>query len=738
MEGEAVPSQKNLQSSFMCNAITNNMDASAKLDLSDSWRFFRGRISRRVLCAADAPAGETVSLPHSWNMTDTFQPGVRYYQGTGAYLRSFLCPPEFSSGRIWLCSEGFYGTGKVWINGRLAGNVNGQFLGFRLPVENLLRCGEENQIACRLTNRCGNRELPGIRYPDFLLHGGLAGRVWLEKTGDCYLDDNLTHVHAFAGDSPHVNASVCVVNAGKSNANAVVTWTLKTLAGDVFSSEKSGVVPVGGGSRKALNIELPAPDVLLWSDKSPQRYIFEAVLLIENCPVDAVSRRIGFRTAEFRPGEGFFLNGERLLLAGCNRHESMPGCGNALSPEQHRADAAAIREMGLNFVRLSHYPQSPAFLDACDEMGLLVYAELASWKSVRGGSWLRKAQQQFSDMIRRDRHHPSVIIWGMGNEGRHRKAYDVLSALARQHDPSRPVIYAENHLYRARRKKTTGLPDVWGCNYELDALAEGCQAAKLRCVIVSECSNAPYARRGDLEAERRQIDQLAADLPRIEEVPFAAGFAIWCFSDYATLRKARYLRYSGVVDAWREPKLAAYWLRARYSCEPFIKLAADWQPVNETSNALRRVDLFMTVSAAEIRINKRIVMTVEGRGHHLLQIPFEAGRLEAVALNEADLFDVIETSGPAARLELKKLDGQSGMLQLEVLDGNGRLVRNWDGEVDLGANGAVCAFPYKAGKVLVAGGTARIPFAAGSASQKSKLRVFTEELAPAEIGLNDE
>ncbi len=722
----------------MCNPETNNSAATTQLDLSDSWVFHRGRISRRRLCGADAPAGETVSLPHSWNMTDTFQPGVQYYRGTGAYHRSFACPPEFSSGRIWLCSEGFYGTGKVWINGRPAGNVNGQFLGFRLPVDALLRYGEENSIACRLTNRCGNRELPGIRHPDFLLHGGLAGRVWLEKTGDCYLDDRHLQVHPVAGAAPYVNATVCVVNSGKAAVKAAVAWSLKTPAGSLLAAEESVATTVAGDSRETFSIKLPAPDVQLWSDKSPQLYCFEVVLLVDDRPAGNVKRRIGFRTAEFRPGEGFFLNGERLLLAGCNRHESMPGCGNALSVAQHRADAAAIRQMGLNFVRLSHYPQSPAFLDACDEMGILVYAELASWKSVRGGSWLRKAQQQFAGMLRRDRHHPAVILWGMGNEGRHRKAFTVLASLAKQLDPSRPVIYAENHLYRARRKKTVGLPDVWGCNYELDSLEEGCRAAKLRCVIVSECSNAPYARRGDLDAERRQIDQLAADLPRIEAVPFTAGFAIWCFSDYATLRKARFLRYSGVVDAWREPKLAAFWLRARYSREPFIKLAADWQPENTASAALRRVDLFMTVSAAEIRINNRTVKVVEGRGHHLLQLPFEAGRLEAVEVNGAGLRDVIETSGPAARLQLSVFDEPGTVLRLEVLDSNGNLVRNWDGQVNLDVSGAARAFPYRAGKVLVAGGTARIPVAAGGAARKSELRVSAEGLASAEIGMHDE
>ena len=104
-------------------------------------------------------------------------------------------------------------------------------------------------------------------------------------------------------------------------------------------------------------------------------------------------------------------------FAGCNRHECLPGFGNALPVNLHRQDAESIKAAGPNFVRLSHYPQHPEFLNACDQLGVLVYAELASWKSVRGGRWLKAAVRQFGDMIRRDRNHPSVIMWGLGNEG---------------------------------------------------------------------------------------------------------------------------------------------------------------------------------------------------------------------------------------------------------------------------------------------------------------------------------
>lgn len=709
-----------------------------QIDLSAHWTFSRGRRGRGWLHDPDCPDSENVSLPHSWNRTDTFQSGVRYYQGVGSYCRSFACPPEWQNELVWLCSEGFYGTGRVWVNGRSAGRVNGQFLGFRLPVDRMLEPGAENEIICRLTNRCGRRELPGIRDPDFLLHGGLAGRVWLEATPRCYLDNGSLYVETRADPSPaRVQTGVRGINTGSQSVRATIVWSLLSRDGEPVTDDVCVSRTIPAGQAEEVSCVLTAPDVTLWSDQAPHLYQLRVTLRIDDAPVDTLQRRIGFRHAVFREGEGFFLNGERVLLRGCNRHENMPGCGNALSIEQHRADAAAIREMGLNFVRLSHYPQSPAFLDACDEMGILVYAELASWKSVRGGSWLRKARQQFAGMIRRDHHHPAVILWGMGNEGRHRQAFLQLRLLAQQLDSTRPVIYAENHLYRARRRRTIGIPDVWGCNYELDALQEGSRAARLRTVVVSECSNWPDARRGNITAERQQIEQLARDLPRIEKQSAAAGFAIWCLADYATLRKSRYLRYSGVLDAWREPKLAAFWLRARYSRIPFVKLAADWHKDVSGENSVRRVDVFMNLENADVKLNDRTVASVEGAGHHVLELPFEPGPLAVVARDVEGISDTIMSYDKAARLALSLQSKLPAVLRVEVLDQEGHLVRNWDGHVALTMQGGAQAFPYIADRMLVAGGCGRVPIAADASQADATWHVAADNLQSAHLTITD-
>lgn len=684
-----------------------------QLDLCRNWEFVRAPVGRAWARAQPQACAAPIHLPHSWNADDTFEEGVIHYRGAGAYRRTFDCPPLRQTDRAWLCAEGFYGVGDVWLNGHRLDRINGQYLGFRLPVGGRLAPGASNRLAIRLTNRCSPWILPGIRDPDFILFGGLAGRVWLEWTHQTHLDADRVLVHpraAPAGDDFSVETTARAVNSGAHTSAIRLIWTLTSDQGTLIDRQASAPLRLAPGAAADLTVCLRVPAARRWSPSHPCLYTLRAELMVNDQPGDALVRRIGLRTAEFRPDAGFLLNGERLPLRGCNRHECLPGLGNALPPALHRADARAIHDMGLNFVRLSHYPQHPAFLDACDELGLLVYAELASWKSVRGGLWLRRALRQFEAMIRRDHHHPSIILWGMGNEARHRHAYRRLLAQARALDPDRPVTYAENHWHRARRAGTLGLPDVWGCNYELDRLAEGRDAARLRSVVVSECSNAPHTERGDPDAERAQIAQLAADLPRIENTPFAAGFALWSFNDYPTLRKRRYRRHCGLVDAWREPKSVAAWLRARYGTQPFVKLATDWSE-EPARGAVRRVDVFCSCAPVEVRVNGRPVFTATTRGHHVLETPFEPGWIEAVAVPAETPRDLIESFGPAARLTLAPGGSpptDPAWLRLCVCDASGRRVRDWRGEVAIQTHGAVKALTYRPRRVFVSGGLARI------------------------------
>lgn len=551
-----------------------------KITLDHDWEFVRRKAARDWL--RTPPGSANVDLPHTWNEQDSFQDGVYYYQGWGSYRRTVrldAADNKLGDDRWWLRSHGFYGTGEVWLNGARVTTFDGQYIGLDIDVTPWLNRTGENRLALRLTNRCRPWILPGIKVPDFLLYGGLTGGLWLERRPPTYIDQYATHVAYRLSDQQ--NTAELDLHCGVAGADAAgseVTWRIVDANGLTVTESAAQNATHGGASM------LQMENVRRWDTDDPYRYTALATLSKGGQAQDEWALPLGLRTAAFRPDEGFFLNGRRVPLRGVNRHECMPGFGAAVPSWLHREDAERIKAMGLNFVRCSHYPQHPDFLDACDACGILVYAEIASWKSVRGGAWLRRAKRQMQAMVQRDRHHPSIILWGMGNEGQHLRAYRELYAICKQLDPGRPVTYAENHFYRARRCDVVGLPDVWGVNYEFEAMESGRDAARQRCVVVTESSDCPWAQRGRGDAEERQWSVIQHDLDAMGSPPYLAGFALWNYNDYPTLRRGNFRRHSGVLDAWRLPKLAAYQLAARYG-DPLATQKPDCIPAHSDTEA---------------------------------------------------------------------------------------------------------------------------------------------------------
>ena len=649
--------------------------------LNHEWEFVRRKASRTWL--RGAPGQANVDLPHTWNEQDSFQDGVHYYQGWGSYRRTFQVDQvaDGSAETVWrLRSHGFYGTGEVWWNGHRVATFDGQYIGLDLDVTSWLDPARENQVAIRLTNRCHSSVLPGIKVPDFLLYGGLSGGLWLEQLPATHIKTNSTQIKYRFMTEDAVEVQLRCRLSKQVPQTCQVAWQIIDADGQRVA--ESAPQP---GKDNEFVAALRLDGVRRWDVDDPYRYTVITTLWQNDQTLDEISRSIGFRTAEFRPDEGFFLNGRRLPLRGVNRHERMPGFGSAVPPWLHREDAELIKAIGLNFVRCSHYPQHPAFLDACDALGILVYAEIASWKSVRGGAWLRRAERQMRTMVLRDRHHPSVILWGMGNEGQHRRAYQRLYTLCKVLDPERAVTYAENHLYRARRCRVVGLPDVWGLNYEFEALPAGCDAARQRCVVVTESSDCPWAQRGLGDAEQHQWSVIQRDLEAMGAPPYLAGFALWSYNDYATLRRGNFRRHSGVVDAWRIPKWAAYQLAEKYGgslatrSPQWIPVTADaegrieLQPEQEYLDATARTTLGIRVrlvDAAGRLLDWQGVLTAQVAGPARLRAYAADGRLD-VAHGQGRLF--VTATGPTGLVRVTVTGGhwKTGSVQIHAGRGMG-------------------------------------------------------------------
>jgi hypothetical protein len=270
------------------------------------------------------------------------------------------------------------------------------------------------------------------------------------------------------------------------------------------------------------------------------------------------------------------------------------------------------------------------------------------------------------------------------------------------------VTYAENHLYRARREKTVGIPEVWGLNYELEVLDQARDSCSLRNVVVAECCNYPQSVRGDDGAELTQVATLEYDWSLMADKPYVAGHAVWCFTDYATEYRNRYRRQAGLFDAWRQPKMAAELFRARYSNDPFISLlvvaGANGHDLHVISNCDR---IGLAVDGAESA-------ELEGGLHSVVHLDGSWARVVAKGFaGEATVRQELRAWGDASSIALDvtgdPMPGRTIAVDISIRDTSGNPVLDWNGGVIASVDGNAELLSYTgAGEILVSRGTGRV------------------------------
>jgi beta-galactosidase len=426
--------------------------AATERRLADGWQFRRGELGSpweawRPSNEGEAPAGwEAVTVPHCWNARDSVDPDTSYYQGPGWYRTTLPADALPANGDRTLLR--FRGAGQktdVYVFETLVGHHTGGYDEFIVDITDAaarFTAARGSSKGLPVAVRCDNgRDLEMIpsNESDFSLYGGL------------YRDVELLSVPAVSLERVHVDSRV---DPATRQAQVTVRSRLynprrlpDAATIDVEVTDPQGqVVHRGRGAEVAFSVATPA----LWSPDRPALYR-ATVTLTGPEGRHQVSERFGLRFFEWVKRGPFKLNGERLLLRGTHRHEDHAGLAAALPAELIRREMTLIKEMGANFIRLGHYQQSHHVLEACDELGLLVWEEIP-W--CRGGLGGPRFQQQARDMLRalidQHRNHPSIILWGLGNENDWKpgdfEAYDEkkirafmteLNALAHQLDPGR-------------------------------------------------------------------------------------------------------------------------------------------------------------------------------------------------------------------------------------------------------------------------------------------------------------
>lgn len=481
--------------SFLCGCVSESdkaVGSSTQMEtpreerlINKGWTFYEGSQDGAEAVAFDDAAWEPVNLPHSASIPYWME--LEVYEGDTWYRKEFSVDADLKSRRAFVEFEGAFQHAWVYLNGQLLGEHKGGYTGFCYDMNAALNYGGNNVLAVRVKN--GWEATIAPRAGDSIFPNGLNRNVRFIITNDQYVDwcGQFVTTPKVSADSASVQVKTDLKNDAATDSECIILVEVLDKDGQVVTqSERPVLLPAG----QLVQVTQDLPEIAqpnLWSPDSPYLYSVRTRLSNEQGLVDEYHERLGVRWFEFTQDKGFFLNGEHLYLSGYNAHEDRAGWAFAVTEASMYRDMQLLKEAGANIVRASHNPHPRSFYRACDELGLFVYAEFQLWgrggfKGGEEGNYWAEAypaveeaepefkanvKDNFRDMIKERRNHPSVICWSLGNEtemqmqepvtSKLRQLYRELNDLCHALDPTRPTATGNSF-------SNEGITDISGYN----------------------------------------------------------------------------------------------------------------------------------------------------------------------------------------------------------------------------------------------------------------------------------
>ncbi len=346
-------------------------------------------------------ATTTVDLPHTWNARDGQDGGNDYWRGTCIYRTRFAAPQfNTASQQVWIQFDGVNASAHVVLNGSPVCNHDGGYSTFRANITELLR--DENELTVEVDNSKNDRVYP--QKADFTFYGGIYRDVSL-----MVVSKNHFTLDYFGGPGIRITPTV----QGADASVQVTTWHDGEGEVSIELLDAAGNTVATG---KGPDITLTIFNAHLWNGvKDPYLYSCKARLVVNGTVEDETTTRFGVRSFKVDPKKGFFLNGKSYPLHGVSRHQDRKGLGNAITREMHDEDMALIKEIGANAIRLAHYQHDQYFYDLCDEVGMVVWAEIP-YISEHMPNGRENTISQMKELIIQNYNHPCIVCWGVSNE----------------------------------------------------------------------------------------------------------------------------------------------------------------------------------------------------------------------------------------------------------------------------------------------------------------------------------
>jgi beta-galactosidase len=573
----------------VCAGLFTNLAAAGTRTsepINRDWTFTLGDPPGAQTVDHDTAAWRRVDLPHSFSQP--FFLGTGFYVGHGWYRKHLELPAADIGRRVTLEFDGVFQDAVIWVNGHKAGRHVGGYTGFSVDITPHVKAGR-NLLAVHVNNVWNARVAP--RAGEHVFSGGIYRNVRLVVTDPVHVAWYGTFV-----TTPHVSDERATVRVQTEVRNeragdakvALVSEVLDAAGKRVAVQRSERVVPAA----VTVTVDQTLPDIArprLWSPDRPHLYRMVSRLYVAGKPVDRFETPFGIRTLRFTADKGFFLNGKHLYMIGANVHQDHAGWSDGVTDGAARRDVQMVKDAGFNFIRGSHYPHSPAFSKATDEIGLLFWSEAPFW-GIGGfgadGSWLSSAYppdpadrpefeasvlQQVEEMVRIHRNHPSIVVWSASNEPFFTKgeAMDAMRdflkrevAVFHRLDPTRPVA-----IGGAQRGEIDKLGDVAGYNGDGATLFLNPGVPS----VVSEYGSTMVDRPGAYEPGFGLMpdtpDQKGSTQPYAWRYPWRSGEALWCAFDHGSIASIEF-GSMGFIDYFRLPKRQYHWYREHYRGVP--------------------------------------------------------------------------------------------------------------------------------------------------------------------------